>query len=238
MQDHSPEKPKNVHEGHRRRLKARFLQSGLEGFEPHNVLELILFYCVPQKDTNELAHDLINRFGSLNQVLDAPYEELLKVKGVGENTASLLKLLLPVGRYYAKNVDTQTLTLDTPDKVGEYLLGCFTGLTEERVALLSLDDVCNPLSLDFVSEGDISSAGLRFRTLIETVLRTKASAVILCHNHPGGIALPSPEDIESTRQVRDVLRSVGVALVDHFILAQDDFVSLAQSAKYKALFRE
>lgn len=226
------------HEGHRSRLKRRFLQNGLESFEPHNVLELILFYGVPQKDTNELAHRLIDHFGSLNRVLTAPYEELLKVKGVGENTACLLNLLLPISRYYAKNVDAEQNVLDTPDKVGEFLLGCYAGITEERVALMSLDDVCNMLSIDFVSDGDISSVGLRFRTLIETVLRTKASAVILCHNHPGGNALPSPEDIQSTIQVRDILRSVGVTLVDHFILAQDDFVSLAQSAKYKQLFRE
>lgn len=226
----------HLHANHRQRLKNRFLQGGLDDFEPHNALELILFFGIPQRDTNELAHRLIDKFGSFNRVLDAPYEELVKVKGMGDNSACLIKLMTPVFRYYMKNSEFDTVNLDTPDKVGEYLTGCFAGFTEEHVSLLSLDDMCNVLSMDFVSTGDVSSANLRFRTIIETVIKTKAASVILCHNHPGGVAIPSDQDVESTKRVKDLLKNVGVCLLDHFIIGQDDFVSMAQSPKYQYLF--
>lgn len=225
-----------VHKDHRKRLKSRFLQNGLEGFEPHNVLELLLFFGIPQKDTNELAHRLISRFGSFNRVLDAPYEELLKVDGVGENVATLLKLMTPLFRYYHKNIDLKDQPLDTPALVGEYLTHCYAGFTEEVVSALTLDSLCHIISFDIIGRGDISSAGIRYRSILEVVMRTNAPSVVICHNHPGGLAIPSHQDIIATEKIRDLLGTINVSLVDHIIVGGDDFVSLAESREFCHLF--
>ena len=226
-----------LHKDHRKRLKNRFLQNGLEDFEPHNMLELLLFFGVPQKDTNELAHRLIDRFGSFNRVLDAPYEELLKVDGVGENVATLIKLITPLFRYYHKNIDIKDEPLDTPSRVGGYLTQCYAGFTEEVVSVLALDSLCHIISFDIIGKGDISSAGIRYRSILEIVMRTNAPSVVICHNHPGGLAIPSRQDIIATEKIRDLLGTINVALVDHIVIAGDDFVSLAESREFCYLFR-
>lgn len=226
----------HLHKDHRQRLKKRFLQDGLDKFEPHNVLELLLFFGIPQKDTNDIAHELIQRFGSFNRVFDAPFDELVKVKGVGENVATLIKLMTPLSRYYAQHADVSKDTFNTPTKIGEYLSACYNGFTEEIVSVLSLDSLCHILSFDIVGRGDISSAGIRFRTIVETVMRTNASTAIICHNHPGGLALPSNQDLTATTYIKDLLSKISVGLVDHIIIGEDDFVSLAESKQYHYLF--
>lgn len=227
----------NPHANHRRRLKDRFLKTGLDSFEEHNALELLLFFGIPQKDTNDTAHYLIDRFGSLNQVLEAPYEELIKVNGIGENAACLIKLMLPLARYYSQHTALTKNHCDTPDAAGEYLMGCYAGINDERVSILCMDDQCHPLSFDFVSDGDAISVTVRFRDLVSIALSNNATSIILCHNHPGGVALPSKQDIVATQKAVESLRTVGIHLVDHIILARDDFVSLAQSEKYSILFK-
>lgn len=226
----------HLHKDHRKRLKNRFLQDGLDNFEPHNVLELLLFFGIPQKDTNELAHALIRRFGSFNRVLDAPYEELVKVKGMGDNAATLIKLMTPVFRYYCQHADISMLTLDTPDKVGEYLMGCYAGFTEETVSVLSLDSLCHVLSFDIIGTGDVSSAGISYRTILEVLMRTNASSAVICHNHPGGLAIPSNQDLVATKNIADTVRKISVHLVDHIIIGADDFVSMAASKEFQHLF--
>lgn len=226
-----------VHDGHRNRLRARFLAEGLESFQPHNVLELILFYALPRKDTNELAHALLNRFGSFNAVLDASVEELCKVNGINYGTAVLIKSYMPVARYYTACKGSDELILDTAEGCGDYLLQVFAGLKEERTYLLCLDSRCKFLSCVAVAEGDSCSVGFNSRRLVEEVINAGATCVVLAHNHPSGVALPSQSDIESTKLVARLLRGIGATLVDHIIVANDDYVSLAQSAEYNDIFR-
>lgn len=225
-----------MHEGHRERLRTRFLTSGLEGFEPHNVLELLLFYSIPRRDTNEIAHQLIERFGSFAGVIDAPVEELVQVNGITENTACLLKLITPAARYYNADRAARHCVINSTTAAGEYLAGRYWGYTEEVVSLISMDNLCKIISYDIIGEGDINSAGISSRKIIETVLRTKASSVIIAHNHPGGIALPSRADIEMTEKLAEALSHVGVHLIDHIIIAGEDFVSLANSKEFMYLF--
>jgi len=137
------DKKENPHAGHRIRLKERFVKEGtLRNFELHNVLELLLFFGVPQKDTNPLAHDLIRTFGSFENVFRAPLRQLASVKGMTRNAAVLIKLIPEVYRRYLEESTVLEDLLNSPEKLRGYLLPKFTGLTEETVYLLCMDSAC------------------------------------------------------------------------------------------------
>lgn len=222
----------SIHTGHRQRLKERFLKEGLDHFDEHQVLELLLFYCIPRIDTNPLAHNLLERFGSLAQVLEAPVEELEKVPGIGTNAATFLSLTTAVGRYYLVNRSMQTVILPTIEKCGRYLQPFFYGRRNETVYMLCLDAKCKVLCCKEVGEGSVNSAGIPIRRIVEIALGANASSVILAHNHPSGFAVPSGEDVQTTRRIAAALDAVEIELVDHIVFADEDFVSMAQSGYY------
>jgi DNA repair protein RadC len=219
----------SIHEGHRQRMKDRFFYEKMDHFSDHEVLELLLYYAIPRKDTNPIAHALITHFGSLPQVLDASVEELEQVDGISRNAAVLLKLVTEMGRYYEVERKRQTRILKSVEACGNYLLPRFFGRVNETVFLLCLDARCKVLSCREVGEGSINSANVSIRRIVEMALASKASSVVLAHNHPSGIALPSAEDRATTRRVAAALSLVDVALVDHIIVAENDYVSLAES---------
>lgn len=221
-----------IHDGHRDRLKQRFLQEGLDNFSEVQVLEILLFYCIPRQDTNPLAHRLLNHFGTLSQVLEAPVEDLQKVPGIGSNAALFLSLVTAVSRYYQVNRTIQTKILDTVDKCGYYLLPYFVGRRNETVFILCLDAKCKLLCCKEISEGSVNAAGISIRKVVEAALSTNATTVVLAHNHPSGIAIPSDEDVYTTHQIAAALEMVGVTLADHIVVSDDDFVSLMQSGRY------
>lgn len=218
-----------VHDGHRQRLKERFRREGLDGFTEVQVLELLLFSCIPRRDTNPIAHALIDRYGSFSQVMEAPVEELMKVPGVGESTAVFLHMVLEAGRYYQVNRNAHATILKTLDQCGEYLVSFFYGRRVETVYLLCMDAKCKVLCCKQIGEGSTNSAGISLRKIVETALGANASTVVLAHNHPSGLAIPSEEDIATTRRVAAALRTVEIQLADHIIVADDDYVSLVQS---------
>ena len=224
----------SIHDGHRQRMKERFLQEGLDHFEQHQVLELLLFYCIPRKDTNLIAHGLIKRFGSLYQVLEAPVEELSKVDGVGENAATFLALINAVGRYYQINRACAPNILTNVEQCGAYMVPYFQNRRNETVYLLCLDAKCKVLCCKEVGEGSVNSAAIPIRRVVEMALGAGASSVVLAHNHPSGIALPSAEDIATTKRLALALSAVEIQLVDHIVVADGDFVSMAQSGMYRA----
>lgn len=217
------------HNGHRNRLRQRFLTEGLDRFTDVQILELLLFYCIPRRDTNELAHSLLERFGSLSQVMDAPVEELCTVPGVSENTAALLTMIPQAGRCYLRDRTVKTRILPTLDSCAQYLQPYFFGKNVETVYLLCLDAKCRLLCCRKLSEGDVNSTELPIRRVVEAALAARASSVLLAHNHPGGVAIPSHADIRATMNVAAALRAVDVQLIDHIVLCDDDYVSLMQS---------
>ena len=221
-----------IHQGHRKRLKERFLAEGLENFNEVNVLELMLFYCVQRQDTNPLAHRLLDHFGKLSAVLDAPMEELMKVSGVTEHIATYLTMINEVQRFYLKNRSADTKILTTMDACGRYLLPYFHALQNETVYLLCLDAKCKVLACKKVGEGSVNSASISIRKIVETALGANAVSVVLAHNHPSGLAVPSVEDIQTTKRLGRALHAVEITLVDHLVIADDDFVSMVQSRKY------
>ena len=219
----------SIHDGHRSRLKERFQNQGLDGFTEVQVLELALFYCIPRKDTNPIAHALLEHFGGLSQVLEAPVEELKRIPGMGESSASFLHLITELGRYYMVHRSTQTPILPTLEQCAEYLVPHFFGRRLETVFLLCLDAKCKVLCCKEVGEGSVNSAGISVRKIVETALGANASSVVLAHNHPSGVALPSAEDIQTTRRIAMALSAVEITLADHIVVADDDYVSMVQS---------
>ena len=224
----------SIHAGHRQRLKERFLKDGLDNFEEHQVLELLLFYGIPQRDTNEIAHELIQKFGSLSRVLEATPEELSEVKYVGDNVTTLFQLITAVARYYQVSCAMREEILTTIDACGRYLVPFFYQRPNETVFLLCLDAKCKVLACEKVGEGGVNSAGVPIRKIVELALKENATSVILAHNHPSGLAIPSGEDVQTTRRVALALDAVEIGLVDHIIVADNDWVSLVQSGLYRA----
>ena len=219
----------SIHAGHRQRVKERFLREGLDNFTDIQVLELLLFYAIPQKDTNPIAHALLERFGSLPQVMEASVEELEKVPGMGRNAALLLALAPAVGRFYMVQRSQKATVLNTIQDCGDYLKSVFIGRRTEMVYLLCLDAKCKVLACRQVAEGSVNSANVPIRRIVEMALAANATTVILAHNHPSGIAIPSSEDIATTQRLAAALATVEISLADHIIVADDDYVSLAHT---------
>ncbi|MDO4316346.1 MAG: DNA repair protein RadC, partial [Oscillospiraceae bacterium] len=195
----------------------------------HEALELLLYYAIPRRDTNPIAHALMERYGSLPAVLSAPVEDLEKVEGIGRSAAVLLKLVPQLYRKARLADAAQENVLNSSEKAGAYLLERFAGEQNEVVYQLCLDRKGKLIACKRIGEGGVTNAELNIRKVMENAILTSASAVILSHNHPSGIALPSQDDYATTRRVMDALRTIGVALTDHIIVADGDFVSMADS---------
>ena len=219
-----------VHDGHREKMRRRFLSGGLEHFADHEALELLLYYAIPRQDTNPIAHALMDRYGSLSAVLAAPVEDLQKVEGIGESAAILLKLV-PRICYKARLADAerQDLILDTTPRAGAYLLERFYGEQNEVIYQLCLDRKGKLVACKRLGSGNIGSAALDIRRLVENAIHSNASSVILAHNHPSGVALPSSEDFTATERAKQALATIEVELLDHIIVADETFVSMADS---------
>ena len=193
----------NIHQGHREKMRQRFLKSGLEGFADHEALELLLYYAIPRQDTNPIAHALMERYDSLSGV--------------------------QIGRKARLADAVQSCPMTDVETAGAYLLERYAGETHEIVYELCLDRKGKLLACKRLNDGGASSAALDIRKVVENAILTSASTVILAHNHPSGIALPSDDDCAATTRAAQALQTIGVALADHIIVADDDFVSMAQS---------
>ena len=224
------EKKKAIHTGHRQRMKEEFRTRGTEGWPDHKILELLLFYAIPQGDVNPLAHELIDRFGSLDGVLDALPEELMKVKGMGEHSVVLLKLIPAVtGRYLEGRTGPGTI-IHTAAEAGHVLTPYFYGVRNEMVYILCLDAKEKLLGVKKISEGNNTNSDVTIRRVAEECLALRASFCYLAHNHVSGLALPSPEDMNTTNVVRTALAPLGVRLVDHLVFEDGDLVSVRETA--------
>ena len=200
-----------VHDGHRERLRARFAEHGLESFNELNALELLLCYAIPRRDTNEIAHRLLDAFGSLSGVFQASMQELTSIPGIGENAATLI---LMVPQIVKKAHVSKAYFLDEPDEI---------------VMMLCLDNKRAVICCREMGRGVVNCVDANIRRMVETALKVKTTTVIVAHNHPNGVALPSREDDNFTRTLYRSLGLLGITLEDHIIVANDEFVSLADS---------
>lgn len=226
----------NPHKNHRARLRETFRNAGVDGMPDHNILEFLLFYSIPRKDTNELAHKLIAEFGSLSRVFDATYEQLLEIDGMGESSALLISQIPGICRRYIEGKSTGKVNLSDPKDAQNYLKDKFYGCKTEMFYLLCLDSYGNLINCCKVAQGTPGTVLVDKRTVMQTACRNDADKVILAHNHPNGIAVPSREDLELTNDFSSMLSTVGIRVVDHIIVADNDTISLVSVDKFKRLF--
>lgn len=217
-----------MHEGHRKRLKNRCARQGFDSLEEHEALELLLYYSIPRKDTNETAHRLLARFGSFAAVLDADAEELKKVESVGEHTAAFLKLLPAAGNYYAKSRYREKPYLRNATEAGKYMAAMIGERTNEVFAAACLDAQRRVIEFCVIEQGTVSETSVSPRKVAETLIRYNTVSVIFAHNHPSGTLHPSEEDLSLTRKLCDMLESMGINVIDHIIVGQQQFTSMSE----------
>ena len=214
------------HKGHRQRMRERVQSYGLDSLAEHEALEYVLYLTNAQKDTNGIAHDLIDRFGDFAAVLEASEEELCTVEGVGPSTARMLHLLPQISRYYGRSRTNTTRCIKTTEQMGSYLMAKFAWSDYERAMLVSLDSRKRVRAAVWLREGTSDRVSLDIKNVVAAAIKGGTDAVVLCHNHPNGVALPSLEDMDATGSIARALGLVNVHLLDHFILTDTEYFSM------------
>jgi len=217
---------KNIHSGHRQRMRERVQNYGLDSLADHEVLEYILYTTNAQRDTNEIAYNLLERFGDFASVLEASEEELCTVEGVGPSTARMLHLLPQISRYYGRSRTSTTRCIKTTEQMGSYLMAKFAWSDYERAMLVSLDSRKRVRAAVWLREGTSDRVSLDIKNVVAAAIKGGTDAVVLCHNHPNGVALPSLEDMDATGSIARALGLVNVHLLDHFILTDTEYFSM------------
>lgn len=224
------------HVHHRSRLKERFRKEGGENFTDAQFLELLLFFSIARKDVNPIAQALLRHFGSFSAVLEADEQELKRVEGVGESTALFLTTLLPTIRRYYQDKNQVGKVLVTAEQFGEYLFPKYVGLREEKVYLLCFDAKFKLIYESFIHTGTPLFSVISIRKITEIVTRVGAVSIVVAHNHPSGFAIPSREDVDATKALCSAMALMEVQVLDHIVIADDDFVSLRQTAGLSDIF--
>ena len=224
------DKPKNEnpHDGHRKRMKARYRTGGLDSFADHEVLELLLYYCTPRGDTNPRAHGMLKKFGSLHNLFEADVETIMERLGCTENVAVLLNLVPALANRYFRSKTSQKPKLIDDRAAAEYAISVFVGHTVERFYVFSLDSQYALKNTVLISEGTIDETAVYPREVARVAIQDKVSNIIIAHNHPGGSLRPSRADFEVTRQITEGLAYIGVKVLDHIIVAGDTYYSFAK----------
>ena len=223
------ETDKQIHQNHRDRLRNRFIQeNGFDSFTDVQILELLLFYAKAQGDTNPLAHELLDEFGSLKGVLEARPEQLMNVPGIGPQAATLISMVVPLTRVWHRCAMAEPEKIGNSREAENYCMSILAGERTEGFYVVSLNAQCKVLGRRKISEGSLSEVSAYPRMVMETALNYNAHSVLLCHNHPGGTCAPSAEDIASTVQLQRLLNGVGILVLDHIIVAGDKTYSMIQ----------
>lgn len=228
-------KKKNVHEGHRERMRNKYVNKGIEVFEQHEILEMLLFYAIPRKNTNDIAHRLLEACGSLSAVFDAPIDILMQ-QGLLYNAAVLLHMIPDLSRAYQSDKFDIEEKIITDENIGKKMVHLFAGKNEECVYAFFLDAKGKEKYSGIISKGDASSAPLFSKDIVSIAARCKAVTVIIAHNHPSGVAFPSRADLEATADIADALDTIGIHLADHIIVADRDYISLSSTPPFSRMF--
>lgn len=224
------------HSGHRKRLRKRAATEGIANFEPHNLLELLMFYTIPRADTNETAHRLLTTFGSFSNVLDASCEDLMRVHGVGPETAQFLHMLPDVFRLYMKCKDVASRKIEQVEDVTQMLFPLFVGKNSEVLYMVCLQAGNTIGRCVEIAEGTSTQVAAQARTIVREALLSGCVGVILAHNHPSGQAKGSNADYAATVHIANALNAVDVPLVEHFVFADGRFTALSEDSRFLPYF--
>ncbi|MBE6800087.1 MAG: hypothetical protein E7529_02645 [Ruminococcaceae bacterium] len=228
---------KNIHSGHRKRVKANVIKNGFSQLEEHKLLELMLFYSIPREDTNELAHKLINHFGSFEEVFQADVEKLKRVDGVGDNTAVMIAAMGETFNRISKAKPPKKRVYKNTDDLKDLAVTLLKGEKNEKVILMCFDTKKTLKRYTVISEGDESSSEIDMKEIMKNLLDSDSSVAVLAHNHPKSSAEPSGFDVDSTRMVCVTLRKIGYALADHIIVGESgDAYSMHLDQRFSQLF--
>lgn len=225
----------SVHEGHRERLRRRFIEHGLDSFGEVNALEFLLFFSIPRRDTNVLAHQLLARFGSLSGVLNASVQELMSVPGVGESTAMLISLVPQLYKLARVETGKKQPNIKSSRDAVNYLAPRYMLEEEEVLYLLCLDSQKRVTACVEINRGDPNSVPVNNRRIVEAALKNCAASVIIAHNHPDGLSAPSREDDAATQRILSALELVGIPLIDHIIISGDNYISYADAGALRMM---
>ncbi len=216
------------HLGHRHRLKDRFQKAGITGLQDYEVLELLLFYALPQGDVKPRAKELLKRFGSLKNVLDADPEALMEVMGIGPHSSLFFKVVREVSSLYLRQGAELKEQISSTKELIDYCLSAMGGLKDEHFAVIYLNARNKIIKVETIQEGIVNQAVVYPRKVLEKALTNKASAIILVHNHPSGHVRPSDADIRLTRVLQDAARVMDIVLHDHLIVGENRFFSFRE----------
>ncbi len=215
----------NIHKGHRERLRDMALKTGLDKLPEHQALELLLSYVIPQKDTNPLAHDLINKFGSLAGVFDASPKNLMQVKGVGSIVASFLSTCAQIPQIYKNSKIKDKVVITCPRQALEYYNKTIFVDNTEKFYLTHLNSRCEVIKTESFTNGNNSKIVVDIKEIIHNILNLGATGIIICHTHPFGEAKPSKEDIAFTNRLMVATKAMGIRLLDHIIFSSTEYFS-------------
>lgn len=211
-------------------MRERFINEGAKGFAAHNLLELLLFYAIPRRDTNETAHKLLSYFGDVQSILSAPVEELCKVDGISKNSAVLIRLCGELGGRYIRGETASLIKFSDFDSIGNYLVKLYQGITEELIYMLMLNNDGTLIRAELLSKGSFDSVVIRVRDVVAAAISANAGSVVLAHNHPAGLNEPSTADNMATTAISRALSVSGISLAEHFIIAGNSFSTMINSA--------
>lgn len=229
---------KNIHSGHRQRVKDKALKYGFDKFENHEILEMLLYSVIPQKDTNPIAHELINTFGSFYAVFDAPEKELLKVKGMTKSAVFLIKMIPSLSSFYIQDkTKDNNIFITSSESAYEFLAPKYIGKTNEVAMAILMNNSGKVLACETISDGTVNAAEINTRKIIELCIKYNATQVILSHNHPSGVAVPSMNDFVTTKNVNIALKAINARLLDHIVIADKEYVSMGKNSQFKSAFK-
>lgn len=222
----------NFHADHRARMQARVARDGLTSLAAHEVLEYLLFFAIPRKNTNPIAHRLIQHFGGFCEVLEASEEQLMEVEGIGPSSARLLHSFREVARFYQIQKQRENpVQLNSTENCFEYARPLFTDPRREEFYMIALNDNLMPLKDIKIADGVPNRVQFDFNKLIRDAILSGCSCVLLAHNHPSGVDNASPADIAATNAIVRTLGQVGIDVIDHVILTPQSGYSLAEHGR-------
>ena len=219
-------KSDNPHEGHRERMRAKIENGFVDSFTDVELLEVLLYYVIKRSNTNVTAHNLIDKFGSLKDVFNSDAEALKNVDGIGATCSAFFSVLKEINRRITVSPEMDEKRFSSVEQIGEYFIKKFSGMTEEKVMLLMLDNKNAAIGCKIIGNGIVSSSFVSSRAIVKTALLANASRVVLAHNHPSGDASPSDDDVVVTRTLRRALSELELDLVEHIIVADDRYMPI------------